>query len=144
MTYGKLINGKLEYMALPLRTPERVYHTPTHNEILSCGYKEVVYTHPYPPQWHTPKQDWVETNTQIIQTWEYELQQEPSWEQVLQDAIAQKYTIDEQIEMLFEGSRSAKYLERQNYVQEQKNNIELEKISYTTAVSKSVISRQTS
>lgn len=66
--YGKLINGELRGAPRPLKTKQGDVFTNDPAVYFENGYKEVVTTQ-YPQDGKYYVSTWVETNTQIVQTW---------------------------------------------------------------------------
>lgn len=70
--FGKLIDGNIQYFKPPLRTETEDIYTNDAELLLSHGWKEVVYTEPPEErEGYTPAPYWTETETQIVQAWEY-------------------------------------------------------------------------
>lgn len=66
--HGKLINGELRGAPRPLKTERGDVFTNDPAVYLENGYKEIVMTS-YPQDGKYYVSTWVETNTQIVQTW---------------------------------------------------------------------------
>lgn len=75
MKFGKLIDGVLvvKKYSTPIVVDGISYITSDENLCRQAGYKEVVYIEPTPEEgYNAVSYDWIETDTQIIQTWTYE------------------------------------------------------------------------
>lgn len=70
--YGKLIDGNLINFKQPIRTSDGDIFTNDQGIITQYGYKKIVYTEPpEAPEGYYPEPKWTETDTQIVQEWEF-------------------------------------------------------------------------
>lgn len=70
--FGKLENGRLIRFKNPLRMETKDIFTNDPVLLLQYGWKETVHTVPEEREGHYPVPHWEETDTRIIQAWDYE------------------------------------------------------------------------
>jgi hypothetical protein len=91
MTYAKLTNGEIEIYSGLLKVEEN---------IRQLGYKPVVFTKPEPPKWYVAYPQYTENETHIEQSWTYQKQPEPNWNEQTKQYIAERYTIEAEMALL--------------------------------------------
>lgn len=72
MKFGKLENDNLTIFRPPLVADGKHISTNDPVLLLQYGWKEVVYTNPEEREGYYPISHWEETETQIIEAWDYE------------------------------------------------------------------------
>lgn len=75
MKFGKIIDGVLvvKRYGTPIIVDGISYITNDETLCRNAGYKEVVYVDPTPDDgYNAVSYDWVETDTQLVQSWAYE------------------------------------------------------------------------
>jgi len=91
MTYAKITNGQIDFYTGLLQVEEN---------IRNLGYKPVKYSMPEPPKWYNATAQYTETDTEIVQTWTYQKQNEPSWNERTKQYIAERYSIEAEVALL--------------------------------------------
>lgn len=72
MNYGKIENGNLKYLKMPLKIGDRDVFTNDKNIILEQGYKPIEFTNPEETKdWLTPICSFEEEDNKIVQKWNY-------------------------------------------------------------------------
>lgn len=90
MRYAKLLNNNVQYAPNPINIDDNWYGNPSEEVYLEQGYKPVIYTQqPESQGYGYYAEAWEETETDIIQVWEW----------VEDDSVS----ADEAMEILFGG-----------------------------------------
>ncbi len=74
MNYGKIINGNLELLKMPLMENNKDIFTNDKNIILQNGYKPVEYSEPEQKEGFLPVCSFIEKEDKILQVWNYEVE----------------------------------------------------------------------
>jgi len=104
MKYARLKgNGQLEHAPNELQIEDYDITNPSHEDYLRAGYKEYVQTLPESRNWYMPIPKYSETETQIIQEWEYVKVPEPDYKSLLVSKIREQYDIDDEFAVRDKG-----------------------------------------
>ena len=122
MKYAKLINGQIIFPQKQEVFEEKTYINPKDTDLISFGFKEFVETErPEEKKWYYLIPKYSETNTKIVQEWEYIKLENPDYKQFVVSKIREKYDIDDEIALINKDNFSEEYIAYRNYVQECKN-----------------------
>lgn len=122
MKYAKLENGKLIFPTNQINAGGKILINPTPEQLVKTGYKELVEVEKLPDkQWYYQIQTFIETETQIIQKWDYVKVQELSYKSLVVSKIAEKYDLNDEIALMHKGEDDPDYIAYRTYVQECKN-----------------------
>lgn len=106
MKFGHLLNGKVVLAKSPIVYEGRTYFTADPAVMLSLGEKEVVYTAAPAADKGKYKSVWRETDTQLIQEWEFaeytEEQLKELYKKRTVQYIREKYSINQEFAILRE------------------------------------------
>ena len=106
MKFGHLDNGKVVYAQSPIVNEGRIYYTSDPEIMLTLGYKEVVYTSKPTATGGKYTPTWTETDTQIIQEWEFEAytedQLKEQYKKLTVQYIREKYSTNQEFAILRE------------------------------------------
>lgn len=106
MKFGQLVNGRVKYAKFPIVCGGRTYYTSDPELMLSFGYKEVVQSIPPTSKSGVYKLKWVETDTQIVQEWEFEAyteeQLKEQYKKLTVQYIREKYSTNQEFAILRE------------------------------------------
>ena len=128
--YGKLNNGELELFSAPYENGGKMYYSPSAEEIKGFGFKPIVFNQPEEKKWNFAVPYYDDEGSEIVQKYRYELQPEPDWSQMTADLIRERYTPESETALLFRGQNTQDFADHENYVQECKVKIKLEKKEY--------------
>jgi len=124
MKYAKLINKELVFAKTQEQINEMIVTYPNNEQLISAGFKEVAYTAPEARLHYLPVSKLTETETQIIQSWEYDKMPQPDYAQLVERKIAEKYTIGAEIAINRKGRYNpdnADYISYLQWVEDAKN-----------------------
>ena len=110
--YAKLINGNLEFskkieqFQYTDENNQIIYKTlcsPTPDQLIELGYKEVVDTPPNTPKWYRPVSSYNETDTQIVQEWSYIKLNPPIEKSLIDMKIAEQLDKNDEFSLVNKG-----------------------------------------
>jgi hypothetical protein len=119
MKYAKLDSKQLIFASNVIQDADRIIVNPRVEKLLELGYKEYI-TSPFPEQkkWYSPVVNYVETETQILEQYDYVKDSEPDRKELIINKIRERYDIDDELALTNKEKDDEDYIDYRNYVTE--------------------------
>jgi hypothetical protein len=119
MKYAKIENGNVTFAKNIEIMGGKIIINLTPAQSIGMGYKEYISS-PVPEgrKWYAPEMRHIETDTQIIQEWEYVKTTEPEYKTLVVSKIREKYDMDDEFSMRYKDDNDPDFIEYRAYVQE--------------------------
>ena len=120
MKYAKFINGQLVFSPKPIIINNREIHNPKPAHLIEAGYKEFVESERLPEKkYYYQIPTYSETETQIVQKYQYVKSEQPDYDELVSQKIAEKYSVSKEFartNLGMQNPEDPKYIEYRDYV----------------------------